>query len=180
MPAIKDEVINTLCSNLFDGAAYIFHAEPPDFFHSITQLLNSLPSELKRFAITLPKDHLNQGQNLVKVHLSKGPYLAAVVTLPQHELAVLIFERQPKNPFILFVESSSQPLTGLLMDKIAGAYRRARPRQIPTAEVSSPVCYSEQFNRLEAGVLIDGLAYLATVEDIATHDYLLNPAAYVI
>lgn len=180
MPPAKDRLSHLLCSNIFSGAAYIFDCPAGSSLADANRLVNDLPQELEQFAVVLPCICLEQGQQEIINHWLIDIGLTAVICLPGQNQVLLIFSRLNLNPFLLFIDASHCQLTGLLLDKIAGAYRRSMPRISAPSENSSPVCYAEQFNHLEAGILIDDLAYLASREEIAGKLFNIHPKHYVI
>lgn len=180
MPLTKDKLHHLLCSNLLSGAAYIFNAADDGSLAAADTLVSDLPQDLLEFALTVPHNALLQPDPQYVGQWINRAGLVAVIRLPQQEQALLIFSRQHSNPWLLFINAYQQPLSGLLLDKIVGAYQRAH---LPTAseiETFSATCYADQFNQPEAGILIDGLAYLASAKDLKQHHYCLSPERYVI
>jgi type I restriction enzyme M protein len=95
--------------------------------------------------------------------------------------------QQPAHPGVLFIDASREFKAGknqnLLTDqniaKIIATYRRVRAPQLPEIELSSPVCYAEDFAESGSGIVVDKYAYLASPEEIKENNYNLNIPRYV-
>lgn len=174
-----NNTINELLNQLLGPCVYSFGAEPPSYFESMLRLSQSMAADLPRFAVLLPDAALiNSGGEHTQALLSAN-VIDAVIRLPVHLPTIFILNRQKTQEFVLFIDASTKVLDGLMQSKIAGAYRRAHPAPQPETESSSPVCYAAQFERLQAGVMIDGLAYLASPAEIDAAAFNLSPQRYV-
>lgn len=91
------------------------------------------------------------------------------------------------NKTVLFIDASREFKAGknqnLLsrdnIGKMVATYRRVRAPKAPAVELSSPVCFAEQFEQQQQGVVVDKYAYLASLDEIRENDYNLNIPRYV-
>lgn len=111
-----------------------------------------------------------------------------VLNSPHGPVVVLLFNTTKTDSNVLMIQSTQkyhtemdkQFLQDAQLRKIYATYRRVRaPRSAPSNPSSSPVCYSDQFDDLKPGILIDHYAYLATPRDLAARHCSVNPADYV-
>jgi type I restriction enzyme M protein len=149
-----------------------------------------------RMGVVVPHGVLFRGSSEGKIRqkLIEENLLDAVIGLPEKlfygtgiPAAILVFNKNKQNNSVLFIDASREfksgknqnQLTSDNIGKIVATYRRVRASNGPEIELSSPVCYAEEFNQNQQGVVVDKYAYLASADEIRENDYNLNIPRYV-
>ncbi|MEN9463966.1 MAG: hypothetical protein RL217_147 [Pseudomonadota bacterium] len=203
--SIPDSLMRLLHDLLVEPkASHIYNLlHTPELWHGnyFLTLMKILTSEkVQRMAVLVP-DIVARGRastsNEDKSHrielLSKNFFDAAItlpsqlITTPYGPVVILLFDSHKEGDSVLFIQASQKYQTEhskeFLLDgqmrKIFATYRRVRSKQPPLNEVSSPVCYADEFGVIQPGIVVDRYAYLATPLEIGAKHCSVNPADFV-
>lgn len=162
----------------------------------ILHMIETLNTSTGRMGVVVPHGVLFRGSSEGKIRkqLINENLLDAVIGLPEKlfygtgiPAAILVFRMGKKTEDVLFIDASNEFKAGknqnlLSADNIAkviNTYRRVRQADVPQVELSSPVCYAEELQADQPGVVVDKYAYLASLKEIQENDYNLNIPRYV-
>tara|TARA_R110000851_G_scaffold86648_5_gene188546 strand:- start:4649 stop:6313 length:1665 start_codon:yes stop_codon:yes gene_type:complete len=162
----------------------------------ILHMIETLKPKSGRMGVVVPHGVLFRGSSEGKIRqkLIEENLLDAVIGLPEKlfygtgiPAAILIFNKNKQDDSVLFIDASrdfksgknQNQLTSDNIGKIVATYRRVRSSNAPEVELSSPVCYAEEFGQQQKGVVVDKYAYLASADEIKENDYNLNIPRYV-
>ncbi|GAB4294551.1 MAG: type I restriction-modification system subunit M [Methylophaga sp.] len=162
----------------------------------ILHMIETLKPKTGRMGVVVPHGVLFRGSSEGKIRkqLIEENLLDAVIGLPEKlfygtgiPAAILIFKKAKTTQDVLFIDASREFKAGknqnLLspdnIGKIVATYRRVRALKAPEVELSSPVCFAEEFEQQQQGVVVDKYAYLASLDEIRENDYNLNIPRYV-
>ncbi|MCX2793850.1 type I restriction-modification system subunit M [Microbulbifer thermotolerans] len=162
----------------------------------ILHMIETLKPKTGRMGVVVPHGVLFRGSSEGKIRkqLIEENLLDAVIGLPEKlfygtgiPAAILIFKKEKTTQDVLFIDASREFKAGknqnLLsrdnIGKMVATYRRVRAPKAPAVELSSPVCFAEQFEQQQQGVVVDKYAYLASLDEIRENDYNLNIPRYV-
>lgn len=201
IPHELDELIEGLLAPETDARVFNILNAPEqwnyDYFLSLLPLLST---EVERLIVLAP-EFVAQGKHQRKVDkpprhaLIAKNLLDAAITLPlqliQHDqlpVTLMLFNASKDDDTVLFINAAQRFQTqqgkemvqAAQVGKILSTYKRVRSETLASNELSSPVCYADQFEEIKPGVIVDRYAYLASLAEIARRRCSVSPADYVV